>query len=104
VVEGQGQGQCRERGRSLSMRRCSQSSLQSPVRGRSVSPDFAHATYAAVQAAMHRRQVQVMELRARLRSSRDDQHALQSQLDDATTQRHRLQQSVTALSDDKQSL
>jgi len=97
----------RGRGRSLSSRSPRSSSL-SPVRaggrGRSVSPDFARATYGAVQAAMHRRQAQVMELRAELRSLRDEKHTLQCQLDEAITQRHRLDQSVTSLTDDKELL
>jgi len=100
VVVSQG----RERGRSLSSGRYPRSSSQSPLRGRSVSPDFARATYAAVQAAMQRRQQQVMELRSQLRSLRDEQHTLQCQLDDASTDRRRLDQSVTALTGDRESL
>jgi len=103
-------GRDRGRGRSLSSHSPRSSSL-SPVRGgrgrgrgRSVSPDFARATYAAVHSAMQRRQAQVMELRAELRSLRDEQHTLQCQLDETTTQRRRLDKSVTSLTDDKESL
>ena len=92
------------RGRSLSPSRSPRSSSQSPVRGRSVSPNFAHATYAAVQAAMHKRQLQVGELHAKLSSAREQQQSLRRQLDETTAECRRLDQSVMALSDDKDSL
>ena len=92
------------RGRSLSPGRSARSGSQYQVRGRSVSPNFAHATYAAVQAAMHRRHLQVGELRAELSSARDQQRSLRRRLDDASTECRRLDKSVMALSDEKDSL
>ena len=69
-----------------------------------MSPNFAHATYAAVQAAMHKRQLQVGELRAQLSSARDQKQTLRRQLDEATTECRKLHQSLMALSDERDSL
>ena len=104
------------RHRSLSPSRSPQSDSYSPLqgrgqgrvqgrgRGRSVSPDFAHTTYEAVQAAMYRRQTQVTELRVKLRSAHEQHRTLQRQLDDVSAERRNLDQSVSALTDDKHSL
>jgi len=92
------------RQQSLSPSRSPRSRSQSPARGRSVSPNFARTTYAAVQAAMHRRQLQVGELKDKLDFSRDQQQSLRRRLDEASAERHRLDQSVMALSDERQSL
>ena len=94
----------RRRGRSVSPSRSARSVSHSPVRGRSVSPNFAHATYAAVQAAMHKRQLQVGELSAKLSSARGHQQSLRRQLNEATAECRTLDQSVMALTDEKDTL
>ena len=104
-----GQQAGRGRGRSLSPRQSGpRFPLMSPVRGggrvRSVSPDFANATYAAVQAAMRRRQVQIAELRSKLSCASDQRDRLRQQLEDVMAERQSLRQSVTALTEDKHSL
>jgi len=98
------------RGHSLSPSRVS--NTQSPVqgrspgqgRGRSVSPGFPHATYTAVQEAMHRRQLQVGEMKAQLTAARERQQSLSGQLDEVTSDCHRLDQIVVTLTDDNDTL
>lgn len=95
------------RGRSLSPGRRSPRRSRSPpvsTRGRSLSPTFADATYAAVQAAMHRRQLQVGELRARLSASQDQQASLRRQLDEVDGERRRLDLQIVAIKEDREFL
>ena len=53
---------------------------------------------------MHKRQLQVEELRAQLSSAQDQKQTLKRQLDDATAECRKLHQSVMALSDERDSL
>jgi septal ring factor EnvC (AmiA/AmiB activator) len=92
------------RGRSLSPasgRRQSPRSRSPAARGRSLSPTFADATYAAVQAAMHRRQLQVGELRVKLSSSQDQQASLRRQLDEVDSERRRLDLQLIAIKEER---
>lgn len=71
----------------------------SPSRSRSRSPQrgsqgFADSTFAAVQAALSKRQLQVSELRAKLTASRDQGASVRKQLDDVQNQLRQLEQNL----------
>ena len=77
------------------------SASRSPSRGRSMSPTFADTTFAAVQAAIHKRSMQVAELRAKLTSSHDQNVSLKKQLDDLDNERRRQERVIMSTKEER---
>lgn len=71
---------------------------RSPMRSR--SPGFADSTFAAVQAALNKRQLQVSELKARLAASKDHSHAQHKQMDNMQNELRRHEEQVMTLKED----
>ena len=77
----------------------SRSASRSPTRLR--SPGFADSTYSAVQAALHKRQLQVSELRAKLCASRDQTAGMRKQIDQTEDDRRKGEQILISVKEER---
>ena len=68
--------------------------------GRSRSPGFADSTFAAVQAALNKRQLQVSELKARLAASKDHGQAQHKQMDNLQNELRRFEEQLMTMRED----